>query len=266
MEVTSVIAGILAALFLIGLVSADSIPGKVTYGFFLIISIIVLVINLSKGPACVCTILTAVQEEELPSMGRARMARKVIDILKRFISEAQGGLTHDEFITRRRDEEPPPVEKPFTNNLRRPENAADANLRHYSGTMHMVAFAIMTVDGILFWFRHGKVLVVASGILEIIYMIFLIIALVRQVRSDVPGDLKNLTWAALGVVFLYSIISLSFSPQSSTIFMTIYWIIAACLIVFGIAGIVFVINHRKASLNRVVQSESETAQRAGAGE
>jgi len=53
---------------------------------------IFLLINWLRGPTCTCHIITAVQQETLPSLDRLKTAEKVIKILKRLIQEAQGEL------------------------------------------------------------------------------------------------------------------------------------------------------------------------------
>src|ERR1051326_3113083 len=49
-----------------------------------------LLINLARGPTCVCHILTAVQMERLPALGRIRVARRVMERLRPMIEQAQG--------------------------------------------------------------------------------------------------------------------------------------------------------------------------------
>lgn len=72
-------------------------------GVFLFLGFILLValgVNLMRGPTCVCKLQTAVQTEELPSLGRLWTARKVLRILKPKIEEAQGVLAPEELAAR----------------------------------------------------------------------------------------------------------------------------------------------------------------------
>lgn len=50
-------------------------------------------INLLLGPTCVCHLLTAVQQEELPSLKRLRRARKVLNRIREAVESTQGKLT-----------------------------------------------------------------------------------------------------------------------------------------------------------------------------
>lgn len=55
--------------------------------------LIILLVNLLRGPTCTCHIQTPVQTEKLPSLHRFITARKVISILRPLIERAQGRLT-----------------------------------------------------------------------------------------------------------------------------------------------------------------------------
>ena len=59
-----------------------------------------LIINLARGPTCVCHLHTAVQVEELPSLKRFRRARKVLDRLRPLIAGAQGQLAPEQIPAR----------------------------------------------------------------------------------------------------------------------------------------------------------------------
>ncbi len=58
--------------------------GGIFFGLFLV--------NLLRGPTCVCQIRTAVQTERLPTLKRLRTARKVIARLKPMIEQTQSPL------------------------------------------------------------------------------------------------------------------------------------------------------------------------------
>jgi hypothetical protein len=64
------------------------------------IFLLLLAINITRGPTCVCQVRTAVQTRPLPSLNRVRRASKVIAQLKPLIEAAQGTLPPDEFIRR----------------------------------------------------------------------------------------------------------------------------------------------------------------------
>ena len=91
--------------FLLGVVALESndTAGSIVWGGLTGIFLVLLLINVARGPTCVCQIRTAVQTRTLPSLNRLRSASKVIARLRPLIDAAQGALPRDE-ITRRLDE------------------------------------------------------------------------------------------------------------------------------------------------------------------
>jgi hypothetical protein len=67
-------------------------PGKIALAAVGIIFLAVFLQNLLRGPTCDCYIMTAVQKEQLPSLGRVRTANKVIAMLSRSVEAVQGTL------------------------------------------------------------------------------------------------------------------------------------------------------------------------------
>jgi hypothetical protein len=61
---------------------------------------LILLANALSGPACRCSIRTAVQTDELPSLNRLRRARKVFARLRPLIAAAQGQLAAEEIPAR----------------------------------------------------------------------------------------------------------------------------------------------------------------------
>ena len=71
--------------------------------FFMILACLFLLnalVNWRRGPTCTCRISTAVSREELPSIGRLKNAKQVIEVLKQLIAESQGRLSPEEFRTK----------------------------------------------------------------------------------------------------------------------------------------------------------------------
>jgi hypothetical protein len=64
---------------------------------------VILIFNALAGPTCQCSIRTAVQTDELPSLTRLRRARKVLARLRPLITQAQGQLTPEEIPDRMRE-------------------------------------------------------------------------------------------------------------------------------------------------------------------
>lgn len=78
-------------------------PAAVVWWGITGIFLLLLAINVARGPTCVCQVRTAVQTRPLPSLNRVRRASKVIAQLKPRIETAQGTMSPEEF-TRRIDE------------------------------------------------------------------------------------------------------------------------------------------------------------------
>ncbi|MEY4388128.1 MAG: hypothetical protein RLY20_3411 [Verrucomicrobiota bacterium] len=58
------------------------------------------ILNLVRGPGCVCTLRTAVQDEEIPAIKRVQQAEKIFTRVRPLIAEAQGTLTREELPAR----------------------------------------------------------------------------------------------------------------------------------------------------------------------
>src|SRR5438105_2306417 len=64
-----------------------SISGVFVFGFL---------VNVALGPACACQLRTAVQIEEVPSLGRLRRARKTLNRIRPHLVATQGHLPTEE--------------------------------------------------------------------------------------------------------------------------------------------------------------------------
>ncbi|MGA9780158.1 MAG: hypothetical protein WBS33_18005 [Verrucomicrobiia bacterium] len=82
--------------------SGGEIAGALCLGGVTGLFLLLLLINLSFGPTCLCHLRTAVQIEELPSLNRLRRARKARARLRPLIVAAQGELTPEEISLRMR--------------------------------------------------------------------------------------------------------------------------------------------------------------------
>jgi hypothetical protein len=162
--------------------------------------LVFLVGNIFRGPTCICHILTAVQEDQLPSLNRLRVARRVIGTLRSAIQKAQGILSPEEVNAN----ESEVVVHPKGSAQRLQKSRGKAHqLRHDEATMHMITFALMLTDGIVTGIEllhHTVAIVVISSLLTAAYCIFIVAALVKQYESDIPGTVRRITWASLGFI------------------------------------------------------------------
>ena len=234
-----------------------------------------LLVNLFRGPTCICHIMTAVQEDQLPSLNRLRVARKVIEALRLAIERVQGKLGPEEVNI---DQNEGTLHAARTTHPLRQPNAGGHETRHDGGTVHMMAFAFILLDGILtgiLLLYHSPTLTGVSSVLTLIYSILVIIALVKQHESDLPGTVRRTTWASLGFICVSYLLSyvlmvtvlvtnrpekmmtqwdiyrvmLDLSPQDSRLVMGVYAFAAACSLVLGTLGLIRVMRHRDDSAN-----------------
>ena len=86
--VMTIVLGVLAVIF--G-VPAFFVPLEwaVALGILAALLFVLAAINHLRGPTCLCSIRTAVQTQELPSLNRTRIARKVLARLQPTIAAAQ---------------------------------------------------------------------------------------------------------------------------------------------------------------------------------
>ena len=75
-------------------------PATVVWWGITGIFLLLLAINMARGPTCVCQVRTAVQTRPLPSLNRVRRANKVIAQLRPLIEAAQGTMPPEEFAHR----------------------------------------------------------------------------------------------------------------------------------------------------------------------
>jgi hypothetical protein len=235
--------------------------------------------NTLRGSTCICHILTAVQEEQLPSLNRLRVARRVIGALRGVIEKTQGVLGPEEVNTY--VNEGIDYSKPSADRLRRSQ-ARRREIRHDDGAMHMIAFALLLADGALIaidLLHHTRAISIASYALGMTYSIGIIIALVKQRGSDVPAGVRRVAWFSLGFVCISSFLiyvvmvtalmgqmvqmaqkaqdpqemmtqwdmyqaMLELSPQDSPFLIAVYMFSAAGSFILGALGLVRVKKHR----------------------
>ena len=74
--------------------------GLVTLLLLALIPAVPLLINNLLGSTCACTLRTAVQTEDLPSLCRLPKTRRILNLLRPLIAQAQGQLTSEEIPAR----------------------------------------------------------------------------------------------------------------------------------------------------------------------
>lgn len=152
-----------------------------------------LLINFFKGPTCDTKLLTAVQTEKLHSLSRLKTACRVMDRLQDCIQSTQGILKPEDlnkFSAR-------PVGRSV------PAGRGKTAAGRETGRIHMIMFGLLLFDGGLaateFFITHVFPTILGS-IAGIGLGICAVLALVKQHGSNLPGSLRAITWASLGLV------------------------------------------------------------------
>lgn len=86
--------------FFVSMTSPRNTTGMVISSILLVITLLPIILNNIRGTACTCQLKTAVQIENLGSIGRVNQAHKVLDKIRPFIVAAQGQLTAEEVSAR----------------------------------------------------------------------------------------------------------------------------------------------------------------------
>lgn len=100
MWILAIVTGLFTGLFSIVALAVPAIEARWVFGILAVICAIPFLLNFLYGPTCACRLRTAVQTEDMPSMGRVRRARKIIARLRPLIAEAQGQLAPEEIPVR----------------------------------------------------------------------------------------------------------------------------------------------------------------------
>ena len=162
---------------------------------------ILLLINLFRGPTCETRLMTAVQTEKLQSLYRLNRTFKVMDRIRPHIQQAQGTLTREDL-----NQIPlQPDARRASQGTRQTGASPVSAVKHENGRAHLILFALLLIDGVLvtseFFISH-VVITILSSVVSLGLGIVVIIALVRQHNSDLPGSMRTITWTTLGYIGL----------------------------------------------------------------
>ncbi len=166
-------------------------------GFF----VLLLIANVVRGPSCRAQLRTAVHTEDLPSLNRVRVARKVLARLQPFLVAAQGEVT-PAMIAAGLPAVPPALQSAIASTTKK--------VHHEKAFFHLLAFTLLVVLGLWVALDYN-VTSVAVTLLSIpiglAMTIATVIALVRQHGSDLPAALRGFTFAAAGFCGLMFVLS-----------------------------------------------------------
>jgi hypothetical protein len=197
-KVQNLVMGALTGLF--GLLTATSTSAWVPFNAILAtVMLVILLINVFKGPTCETHLLTAVQTEKLHSLNRLRTAQAVMNKLKPIIERYQGGLNRETLAQQSALLSNPKKNGPPT----RLAPGAPKARRHESGRVHLALFALLSFNGLIvaagFVLTHVG-LTFLGTVVMLLMGICVVVALVKQHESNLKHPVRTMTWAALGYV------------------------------------------------------------------
>lgn len=204
--VWGILDAILLSLIGIGTWQGWDSAGIWTLVVFAVFCAVFLVAGLIAGPTCKTYARTAVQLEELPSLGRVRNTMRVIARLRPLIEAAQAPLAQEHL--ERYDAElalssasPAEAASPV---FRHPR---PIQLRHCTGRVHAALFWLFVLDAVIgcVAILSPNLAIFVLGILVPLTQLGLAVAaLVQQDRSDATRALKIWTWIALGDMLAFA--------------------------------------------------------------
>ncbi len=166
---------------------------------------ILALVNIARGPTCVCRVYTAVQSVKLEAVAREREARRFIAQVRPFIEGAQGQVTR-EYLEAQGDLSEVQAGAYVEQNPAVPKQTEAKPAA--SGRLHLAGFAALTLVGALSFIKlaePGAVLDWIAIFVTIFYVGMIVSALIAQRTQRVPPALSMLTITAI----VYAMIALS---------------------------------------------------------
>jgi hypothetical protein len=171
------------------------------WGLITAFLLVLLLVNIFKGPTCACHLHTPISTERLPSLHRLRTARKVRDRLKLLIEKEQGRLDRKQMLQTIPALRPDLVSagEHIAGNPKTLDSAA-AMIAPYRGWAHrllLLCSLAMAAFLVLYLYAHGLAMAGAGLLLTAILLVVNLIALAKQAGSTLPAGLKSFTWSTL---------------------------------------------------------------------
>jgi hypothetical protein len=161
--------------------------------------VLILLINVLKGPTCETVLLTAVQTEKLHSLHRLKKAEPVMNRLRSIIERRQGRINPARFDHQAVLSDGPQSEGYAGGAARRRPKGQKPE----RGRVHLFLFALLVADGLIaaagFVLTHIGLTLLGSAV-TLLLGICVVVALVKQHESNLKRPLRALTWVALGYV------------------------------------------------------------------
>lgn len=201
-RIRNILLGLLSGFFLLLAATSESIESLTSLGVLTALPLLLLLVNWWRGPTCVCHLRTAVQTERLPSLNRLPTVQKAMDRLRPLVEEAQGAITPDARKAKG-------SEWHRSENLTAKIDRASPPKRQERGAFHQILFYLLLLGGPIIGIDllYDHIVFTLLGMLiGTGVAICVIIALVRQHKSDMTGTLRGVTWGSLGFVCFSAIV------------------------------------------------------------
>jgi len=196
-RIQNIVIGALSGLFCLFAVTAGG-GWSLFHAAIAAAILLILLINVLKGPTCETVLLTAVQTEKLHSLHRLKKTEPVMNRLRSIIEGRQGRI-NPSFFDKRSVSSPAQTARPPGGAQKRSLSAQ----KHERGRVHLFLFALLVADGLIvaasFMLTHVALTLMGSAV-TMSLGICVVMALVKQHESDLKRPLRTLTWAALGYV------------------------------------------------------------------
>ena len=242
--------------------------------------LLILLINVLRGPTCETVLLTAVQTEKLHSLHRLKKTEPVMNRLRSIIEGRQGRIDPNIF-----NKSSVSSSAQGTNRLQGGSQKRSLKAqKNERGRVHLILFALLAADGLIvaasFMFTHGALTLLGS-VVTMLLGICVVVALVKQHESNLKRPLRTLTWAALGYVCfsfiagyiismgiafrhpeilrnqweLFKLLS-TISPWESPLIMTVNIIAISGAALIGIPGLLMLKNPQKTIHRQAIKRPS----------
>ena len=199
-NIWSFIWGGVAVLFGLIALAVDGPP--YVSGTFLAVCLLLLAVNLIKGPSCHVYLQTAVQIQRIKAFSRLRKTKKILDQLKTVIETQQGVLNPSSITAKPASptiNRQPTTTKPAAEKRENTGSVAEP----YRPLLHQLLFGCMLLAGIsgaaatvLKWIP----LAILDLLLLVGMLVLVVMALVRWYKQLAGRWVLKLTWIALALV------------------------------------------------------------------
>lgn len=221
--------------------------------------------NVLRGGTCTCHLQTAVHHQELRSLSRIRASMKALALVIERVEQTQGFLSPEHLLSIGATQPQPLPASGST-------SPAEIPKKYYGGNAHWVLFGLMILQGlqtlILIFYRATAFYLWTSS-MSFPIVIAMILAIIRQRKSTLPGSIINTVWVSLATYVIVGVISyfytffyamanmntfnpwetaraiMELSPLDSLPWLIVHIVKSALYILLGSVGLILVLRYRR---------------------